>query len=500
MESGVGEAATAGDLIEIRFDCLESAELEESLRQVADLIKYTNRPLIITFRPREQGGRRDLDFASRIEFWNNRPRSADFYDIELDLVPLFLSATPKMGSVDWQKVICSHHDFVGIPDDLEKIYERMASTPARILKVAVQADEITDCLRVFRLLEMARSAGREMIAIAMGSAGIVTRILGPARGAFLTYGALEAETRTAPGQPTAKELRELYRIDKIHRQTKIMGLIGMPVCQSVSPHMLNAAFADSGEEAVYIPFEVRNLNAFIRRMVGPRTREIAWNLRGLSVTAPHKTAVMAYLDWIEPSAREIGAVNTIVISDDLLLGYNTDAFAFLKPVMDQHGSLRDTRSAVIGAGGAACAALWSLQKQGGARATVFTRDREKGSALAEKFSAGWEPLAGASFTSFDLVINATPLGTRGSLEDQSPATEAQLRGARLVYDLVYNPIETLFLRQARRAGCKTIGGLPMLVLQAAEQFKLWTGAEAPLAVMQEAAKRALHSSVLNSQI
>ena len=505
FERKIVSAAAVSDIIELRLDCIEPRWLESGLEdfvrmeELGGQAQELGRPTIATFRPAEQGGLRELDWGARYMFWDIGycPRTPDFFDIELDLCASFSSSKPPH-SVRWENIICSHHDFVGVPTDLEQIYERMAGTPARILKVAVQADDVTDCLPVFRLLDRARRGDREMIAIAMGTAGIATRILGPSRGAFLTYGALETESATAPGQVTAEELRGLYRIDLINPQTQITGLVGLPVGHSISPHIQNAAFAAAGVNGVYIPFEVRDLPAFIKRMVHPRTREIDWNLRGLSVTAPHKTEVVDHLDWIEPSAREIGAVNTIVIDDEILLGYNTDATAVLKPVIEMLGTIRDARCAIIGAGGAASAVLWSL-KNAGAKATLFARDQEKGGALAEKFSARYERLDSPSLKHFDFVINATPLGTHGRFEGETPATAAQLRGARLAYDLVYNPTETLFLREAREAGCETIGGLSMLIAQAAEQFKLWTGVNASEGVMCEAAEQALHLD-LRSQI
>jgi len=225
----------------------------------------------------------------------------------------------------------------------------------------------------------------------------------------------------------------------------------------------------------------------MRRMAQPRTREIKWRLRGLSVTAPHKSAVMKHLDWIAPSAQEIGAVNTIVIEDETLRGYNTDAAGFLAPLREKDVSLRGARCAIIGAGGAARSALWSLQQEG-ARVTLFARDVEKAQPIADEFGADCEELDGASFDGFTLVINATPLGTRGTREDETPALANQLHGAQLAYDLVYNPRDTRFQREARAGGCETIGGLAMLVAQAAEQFKLWTGQVAPRDVMSKAAK------------
>jgi shikimate 5-dehydrogenase len=154
------------------------------------------------------------------------------------------------------------------------------------------------------------------------------------------------------------------------------------------------------------------------------------------------------------------------------------------------GELNGARCAVLGAGGAARAVLWGLRQEG-AKQTVFARNTAKAAVLAKQFDVAFEPLVEASFDGFDVVINTTPLGTFGEFETKTPATARQLGGARLVYDLVYNPTETLFLREAKEAGCETLGGLSMLIAQAAEQFKLWTGADAPEDVMWEAAERAL---------
>jgi shikimate dehydrogenase len=224
--------------------------------------------------------------------------------------------------------------------------------------------------------------------------------------------------------------------------------------------------------------------------VHPRTRDINWKMRGLSVTAPPQRAVIDHLDWIDPAAREIGAVNTVVIDKELLRGFNTDVTGFMCPLKERLGDLGNVRCAVIGAGGVANAAIWALLQESAA-VTVFVRQLERAKTLTEKFAISVSDLQGASFDGFDLVVNATVLGTAGEFEKQTPASAEQLRGARLVYDLVYNPIETRFLREARSAGCETLGGLPMLVAQAAEQFRLWTGREAPREVMQSAAMEAL---------
>ena len=492
------------DIIELRLDCLDAAQLEAATPEILNAMKSCPRPFIITLRPAEQGGKRALDLGMRLSFragdsslHQQACSSENFADIELDLAVRLMKREEASGgdrsndvTLDWTHVICSHHDFTGVPSDLEEIYERMSQTPARILKIAVRADEVTDCIPVFGLLDRAQRDGREMIAIAMGEAGIMTRVLAPARGAFLTYGSIDEKGATAPGQVSAADLRDLYRIDSINEETKITGLVGTPTAHSVSPHMHNAAFAACGVNGVYLPFEVRDVGEFMRRMVHPRSREFEWNLCGLSVTAPHKRAAMKYLDWIDPIAEKIGAVNTILVKDGTLHGYNTDAAASLAPlegVVDLSGA----NVAVIGAGGAARAVLWRLREVH-ARATVFARDVARAAKTASDFNARCESLDGARFANFfakfDVVINTTPLGTDGQSVNETPATAQELRGARIAYDLVYNPPTTRFMREAHEAGCQVFGGLPMLVAQAAAQFKLWTNCDAPLNVMHTAAE------------
>ncbi len=445
------------DWIELRLDCFD---------EVPDNLEEIKRPVILTFRPSEQGGYRELTREERLRFWSSAPRGESvWWDIEGDLVQDL--------NLDWSRVIVSHHDFSGVPTDLEQIYERLAHTPAAVIKIAVQANDILDCLLLFKLLDRARSEGREIIAIGMGNAGIATRVLGPSRGSFLTYGALDDARTTAPGQVNARQLRSLYHIDTIDEETMICGLVGLPVMHSVSPRIHNTAFLQENLNGVYLPFEVQDAVQFFKRMVHPRTRELNWNLRGLSITAPYKQIVMECLDWIEPDAKEIGAVNTVVVEGDRLLGYNTDAAGFIDPLLRRFTTLRDAKVAIIGAGGAARAAIWGLQRQN-ARVTLFARNVPKAQSLADLFGTSCVSLHNASFAGFDLVINTTPVGS-GAYIDQSPVTRQQLSGSRCVYDLIYNPRETLFLREAHEAGCETLGGLEMLVAQAGLQFELWTG-------------------------
>ncbi len=475
LRNACERATKWADMVELRLDCLE--ENAESLTDIS-------RPVILTFRPSEQGGYRSLTREERLAFWKTQALPGDgvWWDVEADIANEL--------SADWSRTIVSHHDFSGVPNDLDDIYERLAQTPARVLKIAVQANEIVDCIPIFNLIDRARSERREIIAIAMGNAGIATRVLGPSRGAFLTYGALDDESATAPGQVNARKLRSLYHIDQINGETMICGLVGLPAMHSVSPHMHNAAFAHEEVNGVYLPFEVKDVESFCKRMVHPRTRELNWNLRGLSVTAPHKQPVMDCLDWIEPDAKEISAVNTVVVENDRLLGYNTDAAGLIEPLLRLMGSLAGKNVAVIGAGGAARAAIWALKREK-AVVTVFARDLTKAALL----NVSCQSLSYASFSDYEVVINATPLGS-GAHVDQTPATQQQLSGARYVYDLVYNPRETRFLREAGQAGCETLGGLEMLVAQARIQFELWTGKRPSSSVMYDAGAAGLRSEIV----
>ncbi|HET6862995.1 MAG TPA: type I 3-dehydroquinate dehydratase, partial [Pyrinomonadaceae bacterium] len=302
LPAAMDHAAMVADFVELRLDCLDPTELDyfdpETLTQ-------TPKPVILTLRSPDQGGHNRLTETQRLEFWTRWLKHSHdaFLDIESELLPLIGTAS----ELDCSRVIVSQHDFAGVPDDLVAIYQTMAASPAAIGKIAVTANDVVDCLPIFDLLDRARAGDKKLIAIAMGSAGVMTRILGPSRGGFLTYAALTEDSGTAPGQTTADDLRSVYHIDTIDTDTFICGIIGMPVMHSVSPHMHNAALVAHGLNGVYLPLEVRSVESFFRRMVRPQTREFDWNLKGLSVTAPHKSAVLKYLDEIDEKAMNIGA-------------------------------------------------------------------------------------------------------------------------------------------------------------------------------------------------
>ncbi len=481
--AAIAEAAQSADIVELRLDYLTASDCTAVLEKLPALAEEKN--LLLTFRPREQGGQRDLSLQDRQTFWRNLPpelvRAIRFADFEFDLVESFGEQSP----VPWEKVICSWHNFAETPDDLPARYDRMAATPAAVVKIATMANGISDCLRTFKLIEHAKGK-KPVIALAMSLAGLAIRVLSLSRGALLTFGSLRRGAESAAGQPTVNDLRQLYRIKQLNRDSEIFGIIGNPVGHSRSPLMHNPALEQRGHNGVYLPFEVEDAAQFIRDFVRPETKKIDWNLMGLSVTIPHKLTVMPHLDHIDVTAQTIGAVNTIVVEGEKLVGYNTDVTGAMTP-LEELIELRGARVAVIGAGGSARAICYGLNQRG-ADVTIFARDLRKAQPLADEFNtklAALERFSGDT----DIVINCTPIGMLHHSEGQSPLSKESLQGVKLVYDLIYTPEETALLRAAKAAGCQTLGGLAMLVGQAAEQFRLWTGLEAPIELMWQAASR-----------
>ncbi len=218
----------------------------------------------------------------------------------------------------------------------------------------------------------------------MGEAGKWTRILGLAHGAFMTYASLDAGSETAPGQVSAEDLIEVYRAKELNEQTEIYGIIGGNTSYSMSPYMHNAAFKSAKLNSVFVPLQVGNLDEFIARMVKPETREIELNFKGFSVTIPHKQNIIKHLDFVDETAKKIGAVNTVKIENGKLYGYNTDAEGFIEPLKNFYGDLKDAKVAIFGAGGAARACVFALTQEN-ADVTIFARNAEKAESLAEEF-------------------------------------------------------------------------------------------------------------------
>lgn len=474
------EAAHVADLIEIRLDYLRDFDFTRP-ENLSSLLEDKPLPVIITCRSIAEGGRQAIDDQIRLRLLVEGVRSgADYCDIEAAHYEQAARLAP-----DASRLILSYHNFQETPPDLFEIYYRQSRLPAAVHKIVTRANRVTDTLSILHLLKRAREDGRNLIALAMGEPGVITRILGPAAGSYLIYGSIARGAESAPGQLTCRQLQSVYRVHQLSYETAITGIIGRPVSQSASPAMHNAAFGACGLDFVYLPIEVDDLEQFFTRFVREESREFDWRLRGLSVTIPYKTAVIPLLDELDDVAREIGAVNTVVIDRGRLKGYNTDVEGAIKP-LEEICAIKGESFGVIGAGGAARAVVYGLQKRG-ARVTLFARDPDRARDLGDSSGVAVHPVDAVESSDVRVIINTTPVGMVGHAEGSSPVRSSAFRGRLAAYDLVYNPMDTQFLRDARTEGCQTISGIEMLVAQGARQFELWTGREAPMDLMRAAA-------------
>jgi 3-dehydroquinate dehydratase / shikimate dehydrogenase len=457
------------DVIEIRFDYLVKSEIDRFFQDF-DRKRFSSL-LLTTFRATEQGGNRKLTLSQREEFWHHSHvfEFTDWADIEEDV---FAQDMKNLwGANVFAKFIKSTHYFDCVPNDLPEIYERLKQTDADVIKIAVQANDINDTIPIWKLLERAKSENKEFIPIAMGESGKWTRILGLAHGAFMTYASLDSGSETAPGQVSATDLQNVYRVKKLNKETEVYGILGTNTGMSMSPYMHNAAFEFHRLNSVFVPLQVNDLDQFIRRMVKPETREIEMNFRGFSVTMPHKQSIIKHLDFIDDTAEAIGAVNTVKIVDGKLHGFNTDARGFIEPLLNSYGDLKNAKVAIFGAGGASKACDYALEKEG-AIVSVFGRAEIQEANLKKQ-----------TFNDFDIVVNATPIGMKGKSEGETPIIAEQMEKVKLVYDLVYNPFQTQLMNEADKIHVPKIGGIAMLIAQAMEQQKIWTGKDAPMKIM-----------------
>ena len=276
-----------------------------------------------------------------------------------------------------------------------------------------------------------------------------------------------------------------------------LGIIGFPIGHSISPVFQQAALDHYRLGATYQAWEVspEGLGEFVEGLRRP-------NVLGINVTVPHKEAVIAHLDEVDDWATDAGAVNTIVHRDGRLTGHNTDGYGFLRALREAGGlEPRGRQVLVLGAGGAARGVVQALVREGIsqllvanrtlARAEVLVRLAQARGIPAQALPLGWNELA-LGAVGADLIVNCTTIGmVHGPDPDATPMLRHQIPPTALVYDLVYNPLETPLLREAVRAGAGTLGGIQMLVYQGAASFEMWTGKTAPVDVMLEAATRAM---------
>ena len=468
--AGLAEAARTADVAELRLDAMAAFDLPR-------ILKDPPCPVIVTYRPRREGGRYDGPEGPRLQTLRQAAQlGARYIDIEHD-------AIDALGDVPPGRVIVSYHNFDATPPDLANIHARLAATGAGVVKVAVMARHILDTVPVLRLL---RDARVPTIALSMGPRGVLTRILAPKFGGVLTYACPGDVAEAGPGQVSVRQMRDLYRVQKMGRATRVFGVMADPVGHSLSPRIHNAAFEERGLDAVYLPLWVEgDPAAFVRAM-----QEFAFD--GYSVTIPHKLAVMAAMDEIDPVARRIGAVNTVQRRPDgSLFGANTDWTAGMASIEAAVGAgwLRGKRALIVGSGGVGRAMTVGLHERG-AEVTLTDVAASRAEALAAEVGASTIAVADLPRQTCDVLLNCSPIGMHPKVE-ASPVPATMLRPGMVVYDAVYNPLETRLLREARAAGCRTVAGLDHFVRQAVEQFELWTGVAAPVETMRRVVVEAL---------
>ena len=444
-------------MVELRLDLLDRPELGQVLDGVAP-------PVILTCRGAFEGGRFAGSEEERRRVLAAAVHSrAAFVDIEWQAGFDDLVAARR-----GRGIVLSHHDFRGMPPDLEARVAAMAASPAEIVKIAVRVERLSDCLTLLALAR--RYADRGLVVLGMGDAGLLTRICAARFGSRWTY----AGEQEGPGQLSLVRMRREYNFEAVRADTTLYGLMGRPISHSLSPALHNAAMAEFGLDAVYVPLagaDADDCLAFADR----------FGVAGASVTAPFKADVMGRLALCEPDARAAGSVNTIRRTPSGWEGISTDGAGFLAglPGPVEPGM----RAAILGNGGAARSVARALAIAG-ARVTLYGRrpDAARQSAALVGVSSARRPVPRGSW---DLLVNATPVGTHPDV-DASAFPEGTFDGD-VVYDLVYNPTRTRLLSEAEARGCRTVGGLAMLIEQARLQLAWWTGRTPSADRMREAA-------------
>jgi 3-dehydroquinate dehydratase / shikimate dehydrogenase len=470
--------------LEFRLDYLPKPELALSpLKHF--LADHGAATAIATCRLKENGGRFDGSKTAALEILLKAASSGfQLVDIELESIEKLPKATMAHFHEAGAAVIISYHDFHATKD-LDAVYKRIKPFASDFIKIVPTARSLSDNLTLMRFLERVEDESNStVVGICMGDPGIISRVLGLRAGSAFTFAAANEGEETAPGQIAARTLLETYRVDQVDAATKVYGVAGNPIRGSLSPLMMNTAFRRETVNAVYLGLQTSKADDLFKL-----AREVP--IQGLSITMPLKQDVMPLLERTDPLSAKIGAVNTILRAQDgKFYGFNTDVAGIVAP-LERRLSLRNAKVLVLGAGGAARAAVFGCRDKG-AEVFILNRTPETAQKLARQSGSKTIKRDAVAKTHFDVIINATSIGMAGSTSKNTPASplEAAELNARYVFDLVYNPIETHLLRIARHKGIAVITGVEMFIQQGARQFEIWTGKPAP---EEEMLRVVLHS-------
>lgn len=468
------------ELVEMRLDYIRRPV------NIKRLLSNRPSPVIITARRPQDGGRwmkseSDRQMALRTAIVDG----ADYVDIEMDIA----HSIPRYGNT--QRII-SYHNMECTPDNLEEIHHQISQLDPDIIKIVTMANNPIDNVRALRL---SRNSEIPTVAFCMGEMGTPSRILAARAGAPFTFAAFGDDRKIAPGMLTFQQLRDEYHYETIDRNTVVLGVIADPVAHSFSPRVHNACIRDLGLNMLYLPFRVppEFLEQFIRTCP-------EMGIRGLSVTIPHKEKVLKHINVLDDQVAGIRAANTIVFRDVNAYGYNTDCSAAIESLelalqqLEEGAAdpLRGKKVLLLGAGGVARAIAFGL-KRAGAEVTICSRDYRRSDILANDLQCKTIDWTGRANQPHQILINCTPVGMHPKL-DETPFDAEWFNRKAIVFDTVYNPEQTLFIKQARQAGCPTITGVDMFVRQAARQFQLFTGIEPELETIRYEVKRAISAA------
>jgi 3-dehydroquinate dehydratase/shikimate dehydrogenase len=464
-------------LIELRLDHLKNpTSALGRLRHLAEI-----RPdaiLIATCRRSAAGGKFHGTVEAQLEVLRKASESGCLaVDVEIE-------SAEAMSSGDWEElragaaIVLSSHDFKSTAK-LEETFTRMRAFNADFYKLIGTATCLYDNVLMTRFLEH-YSSEYSMVGACMGEQGMLSRVLGIRAGAAFTFGSAGQGKETAPGQPTFRELRDFYRVEAIETVTKVYGIAGDPVSHSMSPWVMNAAFRRENVNAVYLPLHAKAMDDLLRTVTD-------LPVDGLGVTMPYKQAMVEHLDNSDVLTQNTGACNTIVRGKDgRLFGFNTDVYGIVAAI-EPRVPLQGARVLVLGAGGAARAAVFGLRAKG-AEVSILNRTPATGAALAKQSGSKTVKRSELPKLCWDLIFNGTPVGMAG---DTSTPLEGNELNALWVFDGVYNPMETRLLKLAQSKGCGTISGAEMFVHQAVRQFEIWTGKPAPVDLIRQVLLRHL---------
>ncbi len=440
-------------MFEFRLDLM-------GVEAAASLVKAARKPVVLTYRPRWEGGGYAGPDVDRIAVLARAPEiGARYVDLEFRMgVPLIRRFIKECKSI---RVIGSRHYFDGQIPDPDHEYRSLRAAGTYAMKFAYRAGDAADTSVAFRFLARAAADRTRAVAIAMGEAGEPSRILYRVFGGWATYASPVGGPAAAEGQLPADALQNIFHADRLTRSTRVFGVIGDPVRYSKGIYIHNPLFRRAHTNAVYCRFAVSDLGRFMSA--------VAPSITGMSVTLPHKVSIIRFLDGLDESARNSGAVNTVVRRRGSMIGLNTDGAGALDAI-EKRMKVKNRSFLVIGAGGAARAIVVEAVRRG-ANVLIANRSPEAAQDLARRCGANVIELPRVQ--QCDIVANATSVGMAPDV-DRTPIPPGAIR-MELAFDAVYQPRETRFLREAKARGAITVSGAEMYLNQAAAQSQLYTG-------------------------